>query len=84
MVNGENYDLKKIRWIKTVSNNVRQQMLLSNVQDPDMDFGNDMTTDEKKKEYPRMGYLEWGVLDDWGDEDMTPINTIHLVVEETY
>ena len=60
---GENIGRRKIDELKTKTsvNNVRQQMLLSTVQDPDMDFGNDMTTDEKKKEYPRsMGYLEWG------------------------
>ena len=51
--------------------------VIATVQDPDMDFGNDMTTDEKKKRVARsMGYLEWGVaLSDWGSEDMTGINT---------
>ena len=41
------------------------------------DFSYDMTHDEKKERVARsMGYLEWGVaLDDWGDEDMAPINT---------
>ena len=51
--------------------------VIATIQDPDMEFGNDMTTDEKKERVARsMGYLEWGVgLDDWGDEDMAPINT---------
>ena len=51
--------------------------VIATIQDPDMEFGNDMTTDEKKARVARsMGYLEWGVaLDDWGDEDMAPINS---------
>ena len=51
--------------------------VIASVLDADTEFGNDMTTDEKKERVGRsMGYLEWGVaLSDWGSEDMTGINT---------
>ena len=50
--------------------------VIGSVLDADTEFGNDMTTDEKKERVGRsMGYLEWGVaLSDWGSEDMTAVN----------
>ena len=41
------------------------------------DFASDMTHDEKKARVSRsMGYLKYMVvLDDWGSEDMTDVNT---------
>jgi len=50
--------------------------VITNVIDDDNDFCNDMTTDEKKERVGRsMGYIvHMKTLDDWGSEDMTPIN----------
>ena len=50
--------------------------VITNVIDDDNEFCNDMTTDEKKERVGRsMGYIvHMKTLDDWGSEDMTPIN----------
>ena len=50
--------------------------VIGSVIDDDTEFGNDMTTDEKKARVARsLGYIEHMVaLDDWGSEDMTAIN----------
>ena len=50
--------------------------VIGSVIDEDTEFGNDMTTDEKKARVARsLGYIEHMVaLDDWGSEDMTAIN----------
>ena len=50
--------------------------VIGSVIDPDTEFGNDMTTDEKKERVARsLGYIEHMVaLDDWGSEDMTAVN----------
>ena len=50
--------------------------VIGSVIDDDTEFGNDMTTDEKKARVARsLGYIEHMVaLDDWGSEDMTAVN----------
>ena len=50
--------------------------VIGSVMDDDTEFGNDMTTDEKKARVARsLGYIEHMVgLSDWGSEDMTAVN----------
>ena len=50
--------------------------VITNVLDDDNDFGNDMTTDEKKERVGRsMGYLvHMKALSDWGSESMTSVD----------
>ena len=50
--------------------------VITNVIDDSNEFCNDMTTAEKKERVARsMGYIVYmKTLDDWGSEDMTPVN----------
>ena len=50
--------------------------VIGSVMDDDTEFGNDMTTDEKKARVARsLSYIEHMVgLSDWGSEDMTAVN----------
>ena len=50
--------------------------VIGSVIDDDTEFGNDMTTDEKKARVARsLSYIEHMVgLSDWGSEDMTAVN----------
>ena len=50
--------------------------VITNVIDDDNPFCNDMTTDEKKERVGRSsGYIaHMKTLDDWGSEDMAPID----------
>jgi len=50
--------------------------VITNVIDDGNEFCNDMTTAEKKERVARsMGYIVYmKTLDDWGSEDMTPVN----------
>ena len=50
--------------------------VITNCLDDDNEFCNEMTAAEKKERVMRSaGYCSAGVaLDDWGDEDMAPIN----------
>lgn len=51
--------------------------VITNVLDDDNDFGNDITTDEKKERVGRsMGYLvHMKTLSDWGSESMTSVDS---------
>ena len=59
--------------------------VITNVVDEDNEFGSDLTPAEKKERIMRSaGYMSMAVaLDDWGDEDMTPI-TEAIAVAEAY
>ena len=59
--------------------------VITNVLDEDNKFGSDLTPAEKKERIMRSaGYMSMAVaLDDWGDEDMTPI-TEAIAVAEAY
>ena len=59
--------------------------VITNVLDEDNEFGSDLTPAEKKERIMRSaGYMSMAVaLDDWGDEDMTPI-TEAIAVAEAY
>ena len=50
--------------------------VITNVIDDSNEFCNDMTTAEKKERVARsMGYIVYmKTLDDWGSEDMTPVD----------
>ena len=50
--------------------------VITNVIDDSNEFCNDMTTAEKKERVARsMSYIaHMKTLDDWGSEDMTPVN----------
>ena len=50
--------------------------VITNVIDDGNEFCNDMTNAEKKERVARsMGYIVYmKTLDDWGSEDMTPVN----------
>ena len=50
--------------------------VITNVIDDDNDFCNDLDTAGKKERVARsMGYIaHMKTLDDWGSEDMTPVN----------
>ena len=59
--------------------------VITNVLDEDNEFGSDLTPAEKKERIMRSaGYMSMAVaVDDWGDEDMTPI-TEAIAVAEAY
>ena len=59
--------------------------VITNVLAEDNEFGSDLTPAEKKERIMRSaGYMAHAVaLDDWGDEDMTPI-TEAIAVAEAY
>ena len=59
--------------------------VITNVLAEDNEFGSDLTPAEKKERIMRSaGYMSMAVaLDDWGDEDMTPI-TEAIAVAEAY
>ena len=57
--------------------------VITNVLAEDNEFGSDLTPAEKKERIMRSaGYMAHAVaLDDWGDEDMTPINAAIATAE---
>ena len=59
--------------------------VITNVLAEDNEFGSDLTPAEKKERIMRSaGYMSMAIaLDDWGDEDMTPI-TEAIAVAEAY
>ena len=57
--------------------------VITNTLDDENDFCSDLTPAEKKERVMRSaGYMSMAVaLDDWGDEDMTPINAAIATAE---